>query len=87
MGDEHILTNNNKFQCGNDFCFFFFRFQSRCNFVRIAEVLQQTFENKVDLYWITKGFYNCAQEILHDSMQLKDLTYKLLDKEHPSVYR
>lgn len=78
--DELILSEENSIQWN-------IHFQSRCNFVRIAEVLQQTFENKVDLYWITKGFYKCAQEILHDSVQLKDLTFKLLEKEHPSLYR
>lgn len=61
--------------------------QNRSHFVRIVEVLQQTFENKVDLYWISKGFYNCALEITQDLPQLKDLTYKLLEKENITLHR
>lgn len=47
----------------------------------MTEALQQTFLNEVDLYWITKGFYNCALEISRDFVQLKDLSYKLLEKD------
>lgn len=63
------------------------KFQNRSHFVRIVEVLQQTFDNKVDLYWISKGFYNCALEIVQDISQLKDLTYKLLEKENLTLHR
>lgn len=61
--------------------------EEQCNFAQIAEVLQQTFENKVDLYWVTKGFYKCALEIVYDFEQLKDLTFKLLEKENNTIYR
>lgn len=61
--------------------------QNRCNFVIITEALQHTFQNEVDLYWITKGFYKCALEISRDLVQLKELSYKLLEKENHTIYK
>ncbi|XP_055322933.1 TBC1 domain family member 7 [Sitodiplosis mosellana] len=60
---------------------------NRCNFVIMSEALQQTFQNEVDLYWITKGFYKCALEISRDFGQLKELSYKLLEKENHTIYK
>lgn len=45
------------------------------------------FDNKVDLYWITKGFYKCALEIAGDFNHLKDLSYKLLEKDYATIYK
>lgn len=53
----------------------------------MSEALQPMFENKVDLYWITKGFYKCALEIVRDFNQLKELSYKLLEKEYAAIYK
>lgn len=53
----------------------------------MSEALQQTFQNEVDLYWITKGFYKCALEIPRDFGQLKELSYKLLEKENHTIYK
>lgn len=61
--------------------------QNRCNFVIMTEALQQTFQIDVDLYWITKGFYKCALEISRDFVQLKELSYKLLEKENHTIYK
>lgn len=66
---------------------FFFVLQNRCNFVIVSEALQPIFENKVDLYWITKGFYQCALEIARDFNQLKELSYKLLEKDYANIYK
>lgn len=61
--------------------------QNRCNFVIITEALQHTFQNEIDLYWITKGFYKCALEVSRDFVQLKELSYKLLEKENYTIYK
>lgn len=82
--DIHEIISNNSLRFDS---LFVCSLQSRSNFVRIAEVLQQTFENKVDLYWLTKGFYNCAMEIMRDFIQLKELTHKLLEEENLALYR
>lgn len=60
--------------------------QTRSNFVSIAEVLLQTFENEIEIYWITKGFHLCTLEISADFEHLKDLSFKLLEKEDNKVY-
>lgn len=62
-------------------------FQTKSNFVSIAEVLlYSSFESDVEVYWITKGFHSIALDISADLHQLKDLSYKLMEKEDNKVY-
>lgn len=61
-------------------------FQNRCNFVNIADVLLQTFDKEVEIYWITKGFYKCALEITNELPQLKELSFRILEKEDNVIY-
>lgn len=61
--------------------------QNRCNFSIITEALQETFDDKIDLYWIAKGFYKCALGIASEFSQLKELSYKLLEKENPKMHK
>lgn len=60
--------------------------QTRSNFVSIAEVLLQTFDDDIEIYWITKGFHSCALDISADLEQLKESSFKLLEKEDNRVY-
>lgn len=69
------------------FSSFFFDTQNRCNFAIITEALQETFDDKIDLYWIAKGFYKCALGITSEFSQLKELSYKLLEKENPKIHK
>lgn len=47
----------------------------------------QTFENDVEIYWITKGFHECALEITSEFSQLKELSLKMLEKEDNVIFR
>lgn len=65
----------------------YFGTQNRCNFAIITEALQETFDDKIDLYWIAKGFYKCTLGIASEFSQLKELSYKLLEKENPQIHK
>lgn len=52
----------------------------------IAEVLLQTFDNDIEIYWLTKGFHACTVELSADFEQLKESSFKLLEKEDSRVY-
>lgn len=64
-------------------------FQIDNTFVDITEVLHGSSisENDVDLYWISKGFYDITREISRDFAKMKDLTYVLLEKEDNAMFK
>lgn len=81
------LNNNLIRNSGTITAFTLFTFQTKSNFVSIAEVLLQTFENDIEVYWIAKEFHSYALVISADLENLKDLSIKLLEKEDTTVYK
>lgn len=61
--------------------------QTKSNFVSITEVLLQTFENDIEVYWIAKGFHACALELSADLFKLKEQSFKMLEKEDNTIYK
>lgn len=47
----------------------------------------EIFDNDVESYWITKGFYELTQEISSDLSKLIDLTQITLEKEDNETYK
>ncbi|XP_055380955.1 TBC1 domain family member 7 [Condylostylus longicornis] len=63
-----------------------FNIYEETQFVDIAETLLQVFESDVEIYWITKEFFQFTNEIRSEFSKLKELTLNILEKEDTTIF-
>lgn len=61
--------------------------QSESHFESITEVLRQLSDNQVEIYWISKRFYVFSEEIASEFVKLQEMTYNLMEKGDPKLYK
>uniref|UniRef100_A0A336N1M4 TBC1 domain family member 7 n=1 Tax=Culicoides sonorensis TaxID=179676 RepID=A0A336N1M4_CULSO len=64
-----------------------FNINQPSSFTQIADIMLEIFDNDVESYWITKGFYELTQQISSDITKLVDLTKITLEKEDNEIYK
>lgn len=69
--------------------FIFIHRQHPNSFTKIADTVLEIdgFDNDVESYWITKGFFELTQDFVSDLTKLIDLTHITLEKEDNEIYK
>lgn len=56
-------------------------------FTLIAQALMNFFEDEADIFWIARNFYQNIKKIEGDFPKMIEMSYNLLQKEDPGLYR
>lgn len=56
-------------------------------FTLIAQALTNFFEDDADIFWIARNFYQLVKKIEGDFPKLIEMSFILLEKEDPMLYR
>jgi len=57
------------------------------NMLLISQSLSNTFDNDVDVFWISRGFFQCVEKFHTAVETLTDTTKKILEKEDQLLYK
>lgn len=55
--------------------------------VRIPTTLLNIFDDDVDVYWISKGFFKCVEKFHKEMPKLTECTKSYLEKEDQELHR
>jgi hypothetical protein len=57
------------------------------NLSKVAAMMMEFFDNDIEVFWVSKAFFNFLSRLAIEMPKLSETTNSLLEKEDPDLYK